>query len=221
MVYDIVYLGWGVRRTLTAYLQDLMERTRSLSMLLKTLPEDGEGPVSLDLVIRHFGRRSLGALLFILALPNIFPMPPGASVVLGFPLLLIAPQLVVGAMTPWAPASIRKVAIDRAALTRLCERAMPWVVRVEHLTRRRLTFMFGHAGDILMGIICTLLALILILPLPLGNVLPALALAVLALSLVQRDGLLTIGGYILTLAAIAVLVLTGGAIWALVTQIWL
>lgn len=196
-----------------------MEGARSLSMLLTTLPEDGEGPVSLDLVIRHFGRRSLGALLFVLALPNIFPMPPGASIVLGFPLLLIAPQLAAGAMTPWAPASIRKIAFDRAALRRLCERATPWVVRVEHLTRRRLTFMFGHAGDIVMGIICTLLAAILILPLPLGNVMPGLALAVLALSLVQRDGLLAIAGYVLTLAAIAVLVLTGGAVWALLTHV--
>src|SRR3954463_8606189 len=116
-----------------------MERTRSLSQLLKTLPEDGEGPVTLDLVIKHFGRRSLGALLFVLAMPNIFPMPPGASVVLGFPLLLIAPQLAAGAMTPWAPASVRKISIDRAALAKVCARATPWVARVERITRHRMS----------------------------------------------------------------------------------
>ena len=146
-------------------------------------------------------------------------MPPGASIVLGAPLLLIAPQLAVGAMTPWVPAALRRKTIDRAVLTRICEKSLPWVEKAERLTRRRLTFLFSHTGDIVMGIVCTLLAAILILPLPLGNVLPGLAVATLSLSLVQRDGVLAIAGYGLAIAALGVLVLTGGVAWSVLQRL--
>jgi hypothetical protein len=196
------------------------ERTRSLSALLQTLPEDGEGRLTVEQIGRHFGRRSLGALMFILALPNIFPMPPGASIVLGAPLLLITPQLAFGRLTPWLPASISGMTINRAAIVAVCERAAPWVVRAETLTKRRMPFFFSHAGDMLMGVVCTLLAAILILPLPLGNVLPGLALAVLAFSLVQRDGALAILGYSLALVAVGVLALAAGAVLAALEAIF-
>jgi hypothetical protein len=50
--------------------------------------------------------------------------------------------------------------------------------------------MFGRFGEMTIGFVCSLLAAVLILPIPLGNLLPATAIAALALSLIQRDGLL-------------------------------
>jgi hypothetical protein len=58
-----------------------------------------------------------------------------------------------------------------------------------------MAFMFGRVGDRLIGLACTLLALVLILPIPFGNMLPALSVGVLAFSLIQRDGFLALIGY--------------------------
>jgi len=79
--------------------------------------------------------------------------------------------------------------------------------------------MFGVVGDAGIGVICSLLAAVLILPIPLGNMLPALAIAVLAFSLVQRDGLLVIAGYGLALASLALLVLSGSLVVEAVTRL--
>ena len=83
-----------------------------------------------------------------------------------------------------------------------------------YLTAPRLSFLFGPVGDRLIGVVCTLLALVLILPIPLGNMLPAAAIAALGLSLVQRDGALALGGYLLAALSVTVLILSAGAAMA-------
>jgi hypothetical protein len=128
--------------------------------------------------------------------------------VLGWPLLLIAPQLMFGAKDPWLPKRIANHAVQTAFIDGVCRRVAPWVARLERVTTRRFGFLFGMPGDILLGFVCTLLAAVLILPLPLGNLLPAIAVTFLGLALVQRDGLLAIAGY--AAAAVSAAVLIGG-----------
>ena len=59
-----------------------------------------------------------------------------------------------------------------------------------------------------------LLAAVLLLPIPLGNLLPATAIAILALSLAQRDGVLTVAGFLAAAASVAVLVMGGRVVVA-------
>ena len=98
---------------------------------------------------------------------------------------------------------------------RIQARASVWVERAEALTTRRAAFMFGPLGAALIGIACTLLALVLILPIPLGNLLPAFTIAVFGLSLVQRDGLLALIGYALASASAGALVVAFSIVMAL------
>jgi hypothetical protein len=83
---------------------------------------------------------------------------------------------------------------------------------VESISRPRLTFLFGSVGDRLIGGVCTVLAVVLILPIPLGNVLPAASVSLLSFSLIQRDGVLALAGYALAAASAGVLVLAAGLI---------
>jgi hypothetical protein len=164
--------------------------------------------MTVDGIVAHFGRRAFGAALFIFAAPNLLPLPPGSSTVLGWPLLLIAPQLMIGAKEPWLPKQIANRAVETSFIDGVCRRVAPWVARIERVSTRRWGFLFGMPGDILLGFVCTLLAAVLILPLPLGNLLPATAVTLLGLALVQRDGLLALAGYVA--AAISAAVLIGG-----------
>jgi hypothetical protein len=80
------------------------------------------------------------------------------------------------------------------------------------VSRPRLLFLFGAWGHRAIGLVCTLLALVLILPIPLGNMLPAAAVSVLSLALVQRDGFLALAGYALAALSAGVLVLAANLI---------
>ena len=74
-------------------------------------------------------------------------------------------------------------------------------------------------GERLIGLVCTVLALVLILPIPLGNILPAAAVSVLGLALAQRDGALALLGYALAAASASVLVLAAGIIGRMAAEL--
>jgi hypothetical protein len=120
--------------------------------------------------------------------------------------------LLFGARGVWMPDRLRRRGVDATDLRRGLPRVLPWLRRAENVSRPRLHFLFGDLGQRAIGLVCTLLALVLILPIPFGNLLPGAAVSVMALSLLQRDGALLLLGYGLTLASAGVLVLAAGLI---------
>jgi len=190
----------------------------ALSELLRSLCDGPPGPVRVREIVDHFGHRAFGAALFVFSVPNLLPLPPGSSTFLGLPVLILAPQLAVGARRPWLPRSVGERTIDRATLTRVFNRLIPGLQRVETLLAPRLGFLFGPVGDRLIGATCFLMAIVLILPIPLGNMAPAATISVFALSLTQRDGLFALAGYAMTIGSLGLLVLGAGAVAAAVNQ---
>ena len=167
----------------------------SISAIVREL--SARDSVSVGEIVDRFGTRAFGALLFIFALPNLLPLPPGSSTVLGAPLLLLAPQVALGVDAPWLPRSVDGRRISGADLNKVFGPLLPWVERFEKISRPRIAVLFSAWGQRLIGVICTLLAFVLILPIPLGNLLPGLTIGVLGFSLFQRDGFFAVAGYVL------------------------
>lgn len=188
------------------------DRTASISAILRELCADPDAELTIGQIVRRFGRRAFGAVLFLFSTPNLLPLPPGSSTVLGAPLVLLAPQVALGVQAPWIPKGLAERRIKGAALAATFGRMLPFVERAERFSRPRLPFMFGPVGDRIIGAVCTLLALVLILPIFGANMLPAAAVGVLSLSLVQRDGVLTLIGYLLAAASLGVMALMAGAV---------
>jgi len=183
-----------------------------LSAVLRDLSLHGGPRVSIGELMERFGGRAMGALLLVFGLACSLPLPPGGTTIFGLPLLLLAPQLLFGAHAPWVPQKLRRRTMSRTDLRRGLNKGLPWLERIEAISRPRLSFFFSGPGQRVIGLICTLLALVLILPIPLGNMLPAASVTVLSLALVQRDGILALLGYALAIASVGVLVLAAGLI---------
>ena len=66
--------------------------------------------ISVHDLLQALGDRALGALIFLFAFPNVLPMPPGTSFILGAPLVFLAGQLML-AKPPWLPNVIGKRSI--------------------------------------------------------------------------------------------------------------
>ena len=190
-----------------------------LSEILEEIARAPGAPISISDLVDRFGSRAFGAILFIFAVACALPLPPGASTLFGAPLVLLAPQVALGARTPWQPRRVRRRTIHIRELRETSRRLIPWMRRLERISRPRLSFLFGALGDRLIGLVCSVLALVLILPIPLGNVLPAVAVAVLALALTTRDGVLALLGYALTAASTAVLVIAAGVVMRAVRHV--
>jgi hypothetical protein len=156
--------------------------------------------------------RALAALLLIFALPNVIPVPPGTSALLGTPLLFLSVQLAFG-MRPWLPRMVSERSMPRSHFAALVTRAAPWLARAERLLRPRFGLVCRPPAEYALGLACLLLSLIMFLPIPLGNMLPALAICVLALGILERDGLWVIAGLLTAVGAVA---LVWGVLYALI-----
>lgn len=154
--------------------------------------------------------RALAALLLLFALPNVIPAPPGTSAIIGAPLLFLAAQLALG-RRPWLPRLIAERSMPRGHFHTLVSRAAPWLARAERLMRPRLTVLAKPPAEYAIGAVCLLLALIVFLPIPLGNILPAFAICLFALGILERDGLWVLAGLV---AAVTSVVLVWGVFYA-------
>ena len=195
--------------------------SQPLSAILHDIAQDDRPHVTVDELSGRFGGRAIGALLFVLGLACALPLPPGATTVLGLPLLALAAQLTLGASQPWLPERLKARPIPAEGLRRGLARAVPWLQRVEAVSRPRLGVMFGPVGQRVIGGVCTILAVVLILPIPLGNMLPALAVSTLSFSLIQRDGVIALLGHAAAGASAGVLAVAGHIIVKALQQAWL
>lgn len=135
------------------------------------------------------GDRSMAALLIVLALPMVVPVPlPGISVAFGIPMALIAAQLALGLRQIWLPSSLLRRSIDRASLLAIVERVLPFLRKLEKIVRPRLVWLAGPWSVVPIGLICLILAIVIALPIPLGHFLPGAAIVLLSLGSIERDG---------------------------------
>lgn len=186
---------------------------RRLSEVLEAIALDPlRERISIADLIAAMDGRAFGALLLIFALPNVLPTPPGTSGILGLPLIFLAAQLMMG-RKPWLPAFIATRSMERSAFATLVGKMTPILGRAEKLLAPRLAFMITPVAQKGLGAALLVLALVLALPIPLGNMLPALAMTIISLGMLERDGLWVIIG--LALGAVS-LVIVWGVIWALV-----
>lgn len=166
----------------------------ALSRILWELSQDAQRErIAISDLLLALGDRATGALIFIFAFPNVLPTPPGTSSILGAPLIFLAAQLMLG-RAPWLPAFVANRSMARADFSTLVKRIVPWLQRAESLLRPRLSSLVLPPMEHLIGFLSLLLAVLLVLPIPLGNVLPALAISLLALGVLERDGVWVLAG---------------------------
>ena len=194
---------------------------QSLSSVLREICDQPGIEITIGEIVDLFGRRAFGALLFAFALPNLLPLPPGSSSILGLPLLLLSPQVLIGVRAPWLPRVLDDRKLRCADLRKGLPRVIRFVEGVEKVSRARLAWLFGPVGDRLIGLVCTVLAFALILPIPLGNLVPAIAVGLLGLGLFQRDGALVLAGYGVAAIGLGLIVLGGGAFILVLRGLWL
>lgn len=173
---------------------------RTFSDVLERLgqdrPDQGESDkLSLREMVEAFGERGFGAVILMLALMALFPWPPGGKAVFSVPIILIAAELALQREKVWLPRWLLNLSVSRASYRAAAEKILPRLRRVERLTKPRWPVMTGEAADVAIGVICILLAMMMALPVPFGDALPGLTLALFGLGIIQRDGAFILAGF--------------------------
>ncbi|MGE7369541.1 exopolysaccharide biosynthesis protein [Neorhizobium sp. NPDC001467] len=192
---------------------DAEQRAQRFSEILGNLAGDeNRSRISLSDILAGMNDRAIAALIFVFAVPNCIPTPPGTSSVLGIPLIFLTAQLMLG-LRPWLPRMIADRSMARTDFAAMLARTQPWIMKAETMLRPRLKIFAAPLAQRLMGGLCLILALVLALPIPLGNMLPALALCVIAFGILEKDGLWTIAGCAVGVVSLGVV---AGVVYAMV-----
>src|ERR1700737_571898 len=147
--------------------------------------------------------RGSAMLLILLALPFCFVAIPGLSTPFGIAICLIAACLVMG-REPCLPRFIMRRRLSTARLAQLLTGAIKVARQLEKFVRPRLAFL--HAGPgmlrlIGLGIVIAGLGLMLPLPIPFSNNIPAWAVVLLGIGMMERDGLCVLVGHLTAIVA--------------------
>ena len=142
--------------------------------------------------------RAFALLVVLLGLPNCLPMPPPIPLVCGLLLALVAIQIVFGREAPWLPRQLLNRSVARVDVERAVGRAIPVFRRLERISRPRMTFLDTPVSMRLMGAVILVLALGLLFAPPFVGQIPlGLAVCLVGLGLVERDGLVIVSGLVI------------------------
>lgn len=180
---------------------------RTSDVLRDFLTDNPEPRVALGDLVAVMGDRAYGVLLLTFALPNMLPIGvPGMTAVFGAPLILFSAQLAVGLPTPWLPAWLAERSISQDHLSRIIAGSLPHLERAEKVLRPRWLPLTGPLGERVIGLVGLVLGVVIALPIPLGNILPAVAVAILAVAILERDGAAAMVGH--AVAAVSLLIVS-------------
>ena len=198
-----------------------MSKHESQASRLRSAAAALEGQtMSLQQLFRLHGRAGPGALLVVLSVPCMLPIP-GAGMFLSMGMVMVAwmiwryyPRLVM-------PRKVGRWKLS-ATMARRALHTLAWMYdQASRVMRVRMAWWLQPLHRIWLAPLVALLALVIFLPIPFGNVLPAAVLMLIGLGLVFEDGLAILIGVVLgvTLLAVLIALASGMTHWA--SELWM
>lgn len=205
--------GYGVSVIAAADPMQTRKLSEEFALILKEFEVE---TVTLREVLGLLHGRGYVLLIMLLSLPFCQPIPlPGLSTPLGLIIGIIGARLALG-QKPWLPQKLLDTKLPPKLFKKVFELTEKIVSWFERLLRPRWLWMTStarleqlHAVPI---VICAFL-LLLPLPLPFSNVIPAWGIMLIAGGLLERDGKFITGGYIAMIGGLSYFIASGGALF--------
>lgn len=181
----------------------------TLEIMAETAPAEG---LSLGEIRAQLDQRAFGALLIVLAMPVSIPFLYGVPQVVSVPMMALCAQMMMGRAEPWLPEKLAARVMNKSGLQSMAAGARKWFGWVERLARPRLQFLASRPAERVIGLLLCAFCASILVPLPLTNTVPGIAVAIVGFGLLAKDGLLIIPGLILGTGWIAGLFIFGQAL---------
>jgi hypothetical protein len=209
-----------LRRRMEQVQPDTKERTPSSRVLEDLLHQAPQKYFTLGWLISNLQQRSFGIVVLFLGL---LATTPVGSTVPGLMLAAVALQMITGRREIVFPKSIITRSLPTPYLIRVAEHTIPVMRYLENAVHPRWTTAF-EATKRFVGVVVLLLTTALLLtPVPLSNIPPAIAIVLISLAYLEEDGLLLCCAL---LAALVMISVASAAVWGtivgtvFISRIW-
>ena len=160
--------------------------------------------LSLQKVMKQTHESVFGFLLVILALPSALPVPaPGYSIPFGIVIILLSLQMIMGRKTPWFPNKIKNKEVSIIKFRGGIKKINAFITFFEKLIKPRMPFLYTK-GQILLGFLILLCGISMLIPMPGTKTVPALGVFIIGLGMIEEDGLIGLGGVLVSLIGLAI-----------------
>jgi hypothetical protein len=175
--------------------------------LLETLEGLFDGPrdsvLTLDDFLKGLQGRSYAFAVLALNLPNCIPTGiPWLSTITGVPMLLLLFQFFIGRPVPSLPRMIGQRGLPRGKLHDFLDRARRHIRRLENAVHARHEWLVTGLPRRLLQLTWSCNVLLLALPVPFDNLLPAWAILFFCLAQIEDDGVMAMLGWLFTLLTV-------------------
>lgn len=192
--------------------------SHNVTRLLRRLADDGgDAGLTLHEIRDRLDERAYGLLILLLSIPCLVPGLYGVPQVVGLIVILLAGQMLVGRDEPWLPRWFLNLRCKGSWLKAMADFAETKLGWIDRLSRPRLRRFADGPGEKLAAVFMILATVTIVMPLT--NTIPSIALALLSVGLIQRDGLFVLAGCAVTTVWLTLLGALGtgllmGAEWA-------
>jgi hypothetical protein len=181
------------------------------------------GVVTFRQIIYVLRGRAYMLLLILLALPFVTPIPvPGLSTPFGFAIAFISLRLTLG-QRPWLPKNLQRKQLPAGFFGKVIKVAERVLKILEAFLRPRLPSVTSSTLLLRLHALVIFLAaieLLLPLPIPFTNTLPAWAILLMAGGMLERDGLAVLLSYVVFVAGVIYFVVIGDATKEAMQALW-
>ncbi|MBX3511602.1 MAG: exopolysaccharide biosynthesis protein [Hyphomonadaceae bacterium] len=168
------------------------DTSRSIIGVLKQIDRAaGEDGLPMAGIVDQLDERAFGLLILLLTLPCLVPGLPGAQII-AIGIFLLAVQLLIGRREPWLPGWFMRAQVKKSWITGIAEFADKRLRWGEALARPRWRFLATGFGERVVALFMALAAITVMLPIT--NTIPSLALALMCVGVIQRDGVFALAG---------------------------
>lgn len=169
--------------------------------------------LSLRQIVDVLRGRGLDVLVIMLVLPFCQPIPlPGLSTPFGLALMLFGFRIALR-QRPWLPDWLMRRELSYETLVKIVTTAIAVAKRLEKVVHPRLRFVkHWWSFNVLNGLAIASSAFLLMLPLPIpfSNTIPAWSILLMALGMMEEDGAVIVLGYLMA-----------GAAWTYLVFLWM
>jgi hypothetical protein len=200
----------------------LLDQTLASETLKKLAQKKPTGKTSISEIIEDFQENGILLAMIFFALPVAVPLPypPGFTTLIGAPLIILAIQLLLGSKKVKLPQAINRYEIKNSTLKKISDKTVPSLIKIEKYVKPRTEFAKSVYCEQIVGLFCLIAAISVAIPLPFTNSIPALGIAVMALGLLNRDGIVIIFGFLIALIGLIIAIGAILASWVAVTYLF-
>lgn len=167
-------------------------------------------PITLQDILEETSERGFSLIIFLLALPFLFPMPPGLPGIIGPASFLLAGQMALGRHKPWLPRRIARFRFPQKVALQLLSKLKQITKIIEKFTRPRLAIVANNRYIWRVnGLLIVWLTILLILPIPGTNPLPTIGILLLSVATLEADGLLMCIAYLWSILITGLIIFLG------------